>query len=684
MANWWEAAPLAQKETPAASANWWDAAPLAQAAKPAEAAKANEPSVSMTEALGRGAARGVSGNFYEELRGLVEAGGANPRDPASLYKLIGGAIKYWTGDGDAEQRYDQTLKREEALTKKVEAERPYSSIAGNIAGAAALPVGAYASAATLPGRIVRGAAVGAGMGGLAGAGEGQGAIDRLSRGATGAAFGAGVGALLPVGVEGVVRGARAVAQPVANAVRGVRDAEGEAARRVALALERDIKIDPAASGRLSAQDFVSARNAGTPVNFMDMGGETTRALARSAANTSPEGRAALAKVIDDRFEGQAPRVAEWLGRNFNYPDAGGLQIAMETAARNANRPAYAKAYAQGQGLWDDSLEQLSQAPVVQQAIRLAFVTGRNKDTLAGFPPLKNPFSLNKETGAFELAPGTTPNLQFWDHVKRNLDKLGAEGQAFSKALRGHLDDLVPSYKDARAGAAKAFDAEDALEAGQKFITAKMDPRDAARAIAKFTPEERKVFQDGVVSQFTKTLNDVGDKRSVLNKIAESPNARRNLELALGPQKARELEAMLRVEGIMDLARNAVQGNSSTARQLTELGLAGGTYGFSGGVSNPLDMSALANAAMVYGAAKGKHKINEKVSRKVAEMLASSDPAVLLRGIKMVSNNQQLFNSLRAADKGLARIGGQQASGFAPMQAAGAVRADENQPNVPRP
>jgi hypothetical protein len=649
-----------------------------------DAPKAAEPTVSMPEAVARGAAQGATFNFYDELRGLVEASGANPKDPASLGKLLSGAFKYFSGDDQAEKIYDATKARESALTKQAETERPYSSLAGNVAGAVALPLGAMAGAATLPARIGRGAAVGAATGAAAGAGEGSGAVDRITRGASGAALGAGIGAMLPVGVEGIVRGARAVAQPVANAIRGIRDSEGEAARRVALSIERDIKSDPTAANRLTPQEFSTARNAGEPVNFMDLGGETTRALARSAANTSPEGRAALSKVIDDRFEGQSARVTEWLGKNFNYPDAGGLQIAMEAAARNANRPAYAKAYAKGQGLWDDSLEQLSQAPVVQQAIRLAFVTGRNKDALAGFPPLKNPFSMNKETGRFELAAGATPNLQFWDHVKRNLDKLGAEGQAHSKALRGHLDQLVPEYQAARAGAAKAFDAEDALEAGQKFVTARMDPRDAARAIAKFTPEERKVFQDGVVSQFTKVLNDVGDRRSVLNKIAESPNARQNLELALGPQKAKELEAMLRMEGIMDMARSAVQGNSTTARQLAELGLAGGTYGFSGGASNPLDPSALANAALVYGAAKGRNKINEGVSRKVAEMLASSDPATLLRGIKIVANNQQLFNSLRAADKGLARIGGQQSSGFAPMQAAGIGRADEQQPSVPRP
>jgi len=141
---------------------------------------------------------------------------------------------------------------------------------------------------------------------------------------------------------------------------------------------------------------------------------------------------------------------------------------------------------------------------------------------------------------------------------------------------------------------------------------------------------------------------------------------------------------MRVEGIMDLARSAVQGNSTTARQLAELGLAGGTYGISTG-GNVLDPNptALMNAAIVYGAARGKNAINERLARRVAEMLASNDPRVLLQGIQTVARNQNLFNSLRAADRGLARIGGEQSSGIPTITAIGAGRAND-QPETQRP
>ena len=232
MANWWDSAPLAEPaKTPAAAGNWWDAAPLAQGesagfANPVQTSQGQAAptrvSMDMTkadrgtmDAAARGAAQGLTANFYDELRGLVEASGANPKDPASIYNLIGGAVKYWTGQPEAVKAYDTAATRERAETKTAEEQHPIASIAGNVAGAIALPVGAAANAATLPGRMATGAAVGAGLGGLSGVGEGSGVVDSLSRGATGAAIGGALGGVAPAAIEGVIRGTRAAAGPMA-------------------------------------------------------------------------------------------------------------------------------------------------------------------------------------------------------------------------------------------------------------------------------------------------------------------------------------------------------------------------------------------------------------------------------------------------------------------------------------
>lgn len=721
MANWWDAAPLAEApKGPAAGANWWEAAPLAQEAtakatqstdriyvSPASDApsraitgETKKPDRGVVDATARGVAQGFTANFGDEIRGLVEASGANPDDPASLAKLVTGALKYWSGDAEAKKRYDEAVKRERELNTAAEEQHPIASTVGNIGGAVVLPVGAGAGAATLGGRMAIGAGTGAALGGAAGAGEGQGFVDSASRAATGVAVGGALGGAAPAVIEGAVRAARAVAQPVANAVRGVRNVDDEAARRVVTALERDRAMDPQATGRLTPNEFAASVQGGGPATIMDIGGETTRALARSAANTSPEGRAVMNRAINDRYEGQSGRVVDWLRQTFHYPDAAAQQEAMDQVQRTVNRANYGRAMREGdREIMSPELDRLMGSPAVVEAMRRAATSGKDRAITQGMGAMRQGVTVENGVVRFTRGPNgapTYPNLAFWDAAKKELDdaasaaaRSGRNGEAqvlgdLARTMRTELDMAVPSYQTARAGAARFFDAENALEAGQNFVGKSMTAAEARRALAQMTPQERQLFQDGFVSRFIDTLNQVGDRRNVLNQIAASPAAREKLHVALGQQRAAELEAGLRVEGIMDLARNAVQGNSTTARQLAELGLAGGAYGFSGGGINPFtDPGAVVNAALVYGAARGRNAINERLSRRVAEMLVSNDPRTITRGINAVVRNQSLFNALRRADQGIARIGGEQAGGVPALQAAGVGRA-EDQPNVQRP
>jgi hypothetical protein len=711
MANWWDDAPLA-KTTSQPKSDWFKDAPLAPGAS-VEGGRLNSvsvnkpaPSMSMPDALARGAAQGASFNFYDELKAAGAAGGAGEGEPGvggfkreGLDQVIMGLAKYWFGDKDAESKYNEVVGKERAYTKKVEEERPGSYLAGNIAGAVAAPAGAV-NAAARGARMAQGAVAGAVTGGLSGAGDGEGVADRAARAGSGAVVGGAVGAVIPPIVEGATALVRAGASRIGNAVRGVVNADDEAARRVALGLERDTNIDPNAVNRLTPQEFVTQQQAGNPVAIMDMGGDTTRALARSSANTSPEGRAALERTINDRFEGQTERTAGWFNRAFNYPNAHAQQQAIDQLERTVNRPGYERAYRLGdRDIMSPELERLLGAPAVADAMRNAVERGQNRAIVQGMGAF-NP-RVTVENGVVQFNRGANgapayPNLQLWDYTYRELrdaadrafrsgsNEEGSALRSLAVTLRNELDTAVPAFGQARGVAAGFFRAENALEAGQNFVTQNFGNREARAAIARMNPLERKLFQDGFVSRYIEKINNSPDRRNVLNQIANSPGAREQIEIALGPQRARELEAFLRVEGLMELARPAVQGNSTTARQLAELGLAGGTYtvGTGGNVTNP-DASAIMNAALVYGAARGRNVINERVSRRVGEMLASQDPQHVLRGIQIVTNNRQMFNSLRSADAGLARIGGSQSSGVPALQSMGIGRADD-EPNVPRP
>lgn len=684
--------------------NWWDAAPLAQEAPAQSPEFADRPRVQIStaperadrgavDAAARGVAQGFTANFGDEIRGLVEASGANPDEPASVYKLISGALKYWSGDKEAKKRYEEATTREREINKTGEEQHPVASIAGNVGGAVLLPVGAAARGASLGQRVAQGMGVGAGFGALAGAGEGEGASDTLIKTGAGGLIGGAVGgAAVPVlsVVEAAGRGIAKAASPVVTNVRGLLNRDAEAARRIELNRQADARTGKPG---MTDAEFDAAKAQGLPVVNADRGGENVQALARSAANTSPEGRTALETVTSERYKSQSPRTAQYLKETFDFPEPGPALDRLQEAARRENGPAYRKAYAEGANLpFDEGLLQLSQAPVVQDAIRKAMITAKNEAAKLDLPPPKNPFRFDEDGRLRPMAnpDGSMmrPNLQFWDIVKRNLDKTGSpEAKDWARVLREHLDDLVPSYKDARSGAAKFFGAEDALEAGAKYAT--MSGRDAMsiaeahKGLSKMGPADRKLFQTGFVSNLIAKIEDLKDGQDIVKQIFNSEFARGQVKRVLGENRAAELEARLTTERAMNGIKNAVQGNSTTVRQWIERGLAGGATGLGGVGAYDSDPQKIGVAALVGALTAGSRHIDTKVARRVAEMLASDNPEILKAGTSIVAKSKALREAFRTLNIPSARVGGIQSPSVPALQAAGVSRA-EDQPDVPRP
>lgn len=643
----------------------------------------------------KGLESGVSLGFSPQIAGAGAQAGLMEEMPYLSDEQLADVKR----SGGPEGAYTQARDAEKASQEDARQNYPKTYVGGEVAGALALPLPG-ATGATVAARAGRAALTGGAVGTVAGASEGDGLADRAAHALTGGIIGAGLGGVGAPLVEGVAAaGGRALA-PVINTIRGKVRPDDEAARRVVNFIQRGIESDPNAEERLTPQEFTASRMqpGGGPAVLADIGGEPTRALARSAANTSPEGRRALNKVVNQRFEDQSQRVIGWLQDAFNYPDAAGLQKAIDQVQKSTLGPRYKAVYRAGdKPLWNPELERLTSSPDVVAAMREAATKGKSRAVTEGFGGF-NPGVSVDQSGNVTFAKGpngvpTYPNLQFWDYTKRALDdaanaagRSGRKEEAatlgnLARQLRGELDNLVPSYKGARATAASFFGAENALEAGQNFVTSKLKNREAAEALAKMSPMERQLFQDGFVSKFIDTLSEAGDRRNILNQIAASPAARARLNIALGPQKATQLEAGLRVEGIMDKLRTSVQGNSTTARQLAELGLAGGTD-----VDARLPRSFSEVAIKAIGAAlnAGRRVIDQNVSRRVAEMLASNDPAVLTRGLRIVAKNPGMMNALRSADEKIAAVAGEQAKNIPALQAPSAAGADQDQNQVPRP
>lgn len=579
-----------------------------------------------------------------------------------------------TGSGSTfSDRYAANLERQRMIDEADKIVSGKSRLAGQTAGligvGAVLPTAQVASGTGRMAQAVNSGVTGGLYAGGSAAIENDGGVaEKATAAAQAAPVGLALGAAAPAVVQGagaLVRGVGNMAAAPINTVRGLINPEAEAARRVGAALSRD--------GVKSAADELATMQAtGAPAVLADVGGETTRALARSAANISPEARQAIAEPVKDRFLGQTDRIAETL-RSLGRADASKTIDELQNAARAANRPAYMKAYQEGgMGVWSDDLAQIAQAPAVQAAIKDVIKTGANKTVAQGMPPVRNPFTADAE-GNLRLAQKADgsvayPNLQFWDYVQRALrGKEGEAGRAGNKDLASdygnlrrmivdNLDNQVPSFKEARQGAAKFFGAEDALEAGQKFVLSRMANDEARKALSRMSPQERELFSEGFRSDLIAKIKETSDNRNIVNAIFNSPAAKERAQIALGKEGSAQLEAALRAETAMDALRGAL-GNSTTARQLAEIGLAAGGVGY-GAYTGDWDKAGLAIGAA--GMSRGKAMAENKVAKRVADLLMSNDPEKFKRVVLSAAKEPRMMKALNDIADRVGRITSTQA------------------------
>lgn len=542
---------------------------------------------------------------------------------------------------------------------------PALEIGGAVATAPFMPGGVAAKGASLASRALRGAATGAGYGTVYGGASADGDLaDRAVGAGTGLVTGAVTGAAAPAvirGVQAVGRGVRDVVRRPVAAGRGIIARDREAARRIGMAQQID---DTLPQEKLTPADEAAARISGQPVLNIDRGGSTVRALADASATASPNARAVMEQAVGDRFAAQGDRTIEAVRRIVGGSSSAATREGLERSARTANRTAYQTAYREGdRGLWSPELERLTSSPAIIDAMRSASTRGKDRAITEGFGGF-NPGVTVDPSGivTFRKAAGvpTYPNLQYWDYVKRELDdaanaarRAGRKEEAstiggLAEQLRGELDTLVPSFADARAGAARFFGANDALEAGEEFVMSRMGNDVARQAWGKLSQPEKQLFAEGFADALTRRVAETGDRRNVINSIfLRSTASKERIDMALGKDKAKELEAFLRIEDLLDRARGAISTGSKTVQRLVELGIGGtGAIGFGAYTGDWKSTGTILGALLVR---HGMGRVDRAVAQRVGEMLASPDPAVMQKGLKMVVNNDRWMAALRLAD-----------------------------------
>lgn len=677
------------------------------------------PPVSGLRAGLEGLKAGASAGWSDEITGLMAAAGAAeargylpPEQQADYEKQIsdsGGLTGIYHSARD-----DAKAQRESAQTA-----HPYYYGAGELGGAgatmAALPIGGVGAGAGWLARAGQGARLGATYGALRGAATGT-QDDGLPGAIVGTGMGAAEGALGGFGGEVLAGGAGvlgrlgydAFGRPLVSAVRGYLNPLAEAARKVAGAWASDIPQALAGTGRgLTPSQYVQALRNGEPVLPTDMG-ETSRALMRWAANADSEARAIITDAVGQRYAQQSERG----GALIRDLVSGGANTAKTAAQLEAEYDAerggaYGVAYAAGdRPIWSPELERLSSSPTVAGAIRGAQNRWKDFQVKDGFGAMNPPVNVTPD-GQLKFLPGRGlmpyPNIQFWDYAARNLAGMASQAKragnntdaglygGLEQQLKAELDKLVPEFGDARGIAAKYFGGNNAIEAGQNALNFKGDIRELQRTMAQMKPAEREMFQESYADAMARKVENMSDNQSIVNRVYNSPQERARVEAILGPQAADRLGAFVDRERIFDAARTAL-GNSTTVRQMIEMGLAGSLSGAAGSYLTG-DWRNFAPAAIAGASARAGFRslvgyVDRNTARNVAQLLTSSDPAQIMRGIQAVRANPKLSSALRETGSiasGMARnVGAAGAIGRLPRPQlpAPAAAAEPNQPNVP--
>jgi len=575
--------------------------------------------------------------------------------------------------------YGETVRGLQDKRRQIAAAAPVARASGEIGGMLA-SMGALgttkagAEAIGLSGnlgrRMLNSGLSSAGYSGLQSLSDGKQGGEVLADMGTDALIG-GFSPIISKGVELAGKGVKALAQPVTRAF----NQDNAAIKAVSNNIVKDRAAGPAMS---QAEEAAMARSGGDVLNI-DRFGESIRRLGRAAANVSSEAGNVLRTKVQDRFGGQVDRAQTFLKGLMNgATDDLALQDALNEAAKRSNSINYSRAYnaPAARAVWNKPIQDLMQSDTFRAAIDMAEKRGTDRAAVAGVKAVRNPFEFRPD-GSVTLktnADGSRalPSLQFWDQVKRNLDgmigtakrqgdnTLVADLMGIKTKLTGALDAAVPDYKTARGVAASFFGADDAIDAGRKAARSTRSNPEMARAVGQMSQAERDAFSVGFTSEILDGLRERSTRVNVINQMFGSPAAMERIKIALGPHKAKEFEAYVRAEQIIDQSRVALSGNSTTAQQLIDAGVMGGAglasyFGSGGDLGTAGGVAFLALAGRRGLAMLGK-RVDENVMRKVAEMLASNDPAQVQRAIQNASLSQQHMEALRAFMTGLEATG----------------------------
>ncbi len=527
-------------------------------------------------AAAHGIGQGLTFGFSDELEGAVRGG-----------------FDALTSDKSFSDAYGERVGAARERLKQAADDQPLAYYGGEIGGAVVLPGGlarlgvrgtSVAANAGLRARSAAAAREGAAYGAAFGAGHGEGIEGKVLGTATGGVTGGAVGSVFPAAVDAgsaVWRGL--VSRPVST----LANPERVGNQKLAEALLRD-RIPGSQPHNLPAaldsvnQRLAAARQTKPEMMLADMGGENTRNLLRSAANVPSTGAERLRKTLDVRQTHQWRRIERDMTRALGNPDEYATTVGDVIARRGQQAATDFDAAMSADVPLTPALRSVLERPAMQTIMRNVQAALQNEGQAVGRETRMQALhrlkiELDNQIGQARRA-----------RAMGNDRTAGMDERTLTILKRDLLATINnPAYRralDNYAGeSALASAAEDGFENALRMHVEEIGPM-----LRRMTAGEREMWRLGASRSLAEKVRQGNKLRDRTENVFSSPDMQLRLNAILPDRRSRrEFQRALIMEARMADTRKAVQGNSTTTKQLVQGAEAG---------QDVAALSAMANAA----------------------------------------------------------------------------------------
>jgi hypothetical protein len=536
------------------------------------------------------------------------SGGLMTKGNAAIGGLVDAGFGAIRGDGwNYSDNYNENLNQLRQAQADYGERNPIRSTIGKGAGLALgitqMPVW---------GKGLAGAAgTGTVYGGIMGAGSDAESIpERASNALTGAATGAGIGGL-GYGLGSLIgMGAN-------KASRAWEAVNADPQTRAAIEL-RSLAAD--AGGPMAVRQ--SLDNLGPDAVLADVLGERGRALTRQSANISPDARETIEAALLGRKGMQNQRVVS------DIEQIAGLPVGSTKTVDDLVEGTYQKL-----------------KPGVDDAYTAARAAGKDMplqffddvlSTSQGQQVLKEAEAAVGARARLRGAPDDVSNLAIVDEMKKIFDSKATSAFAsgdraagglwrdFAASLRTRADALMdmaetPIYAGARNAARYSNQAQEAVKLGAELGGPRVPVNLPGRVEGVDLGNRQRVAQ-GYAAKKTDTLLNRNNTEGAVNEFY-TPQGKKAADAALGPGA---LDKTLAREKAFNQTVKALTGNSTTARQLVEMGLGTGAAAtLVSGDSMTGGIAGILGALARKGAPAIARKITSDAQQKTAPLIAQA-------------------------------------------------------------